>query len=179
MAGTQYDKVTVAGQLSLDGMLVLSIIDNFTPAAGNSFDVLDWGSLTGTFAALQLPAVAGGLSWNTSQLYVSGSISVAGVLGDYNHNGVVDAADYTVWRDSLGQSGTGLAADGDTGGASAGVIDQADYFVWKNNFGNHAGSASGNAVAVPEPSAVLLLANAGVLVGAFFGKRCGAPWPVR
>ena len=34
--------------------------------------------------------------------YVGGS---AGVDGDYNGNGVVDAADYTVWRDSLGQTG--------------------------------------------------------------------------
>ena len=25
-------------------------------------------------------------------------------IGDYNDNGIVDAADYTVWRDHLGQS---------------------------------------------------------------------------
>ena len=28
------------------------------------------------------------------------------IVGDYNHNGIVDAADYTVWRDTLGQTGT-------------------------------------------------------------------------
>jgi hypothetical protein len=36
--------------------------------------------------------------------------------GDYNHNGVVDTANYTVWRDSLGQTGAGLAADGNGNG---------------------------------------------------------------
>jgi glucose/arabinose dehydrogenase len=51
---------------------------------------------------------------------------VALPLGDYNHNGVVDAADYTVWRDSFGQSGTGLAADGD-GDLQ---IGPGDYNVW-------------------------------------------------
>ena len=46
--------------------------------------------------------------------------------GDYNHNGTVDAADYVVWRHTLGQSGTSLAADGD----GSGTIDQADYDEW-------------------------------------------------
>jgi hypothetical protein len=32
--------------------------------------------------------------------------------GDYNGNGVVDAADYTIWRETLEQTGAGLAADG-------------------------------------------------------------------
>ena len=35
------------------------------------------------------------------------------LTGDYNGNGVVDAADYTIWRDTLGQMGADLPADGD------------------------------------------------------------------
>jgi hypothetical protein len=73
-------------------------------------------------------------------LYVIGSGSFRSLATHGNHNGGVDAADYTVWRDSLGRMGSGLAADGDNTGASAGKIDQADYNVWKANFGNHAGS---------------------------------------
>jgi hypothetical protein len=53
--------------------------------------------------------------------------------GDYNRNGIVDAADYTVWRDTLGAGGlvplTG--ADGDGNGA----VDVVDYRVWKSHFG--------------------------------------------
>ena len=50
--------------------------------------------------------------------------------GDYNLNGVVDAADYTVWRDALGST-TDLRADG----SENGTIDEADYGVWKAHFG--------------------------------------------
>jgi hypothetical protein len=52
--------------------------------------------------------------------------------GDYNGNGIEDAADYTVWRDSLGQSGSNLPADGDGNGS----VGQNDYLVWKNAFAN-------------------------------------------
>ncbi|QDU55509.1 rhamnogalacturonan lyase family protein [Aeoliella mucimassa] len=50
--------------------------------------------------------------------------------GDYNQDGAVSLADYTVWRDWLGST-TNLAADGDHNG----VIDDADYQIWKQNFG--------------------------------------------
>ena len=50
------------------------------------------------------------------------------LAGDYNKNGAVDAADYTVWRSSFGST-SNLDADGNNNG----VIDAADYVVWKNN----------------------------------------------
>jgi formylglycine-generating enzyme len=89
--------------------------------------------------------------------------------GDYNGNGVVDAADYTVWRDTLGST-TDLRANGDNTGASAGKIDQADYNVWKANFGMHAGS--GAASAIPEPSAIFLIAS-GICALAVNAARLG------
>jgi hypothetical protein len=55
--------------------------------------------------------------------------------GDYNRNRTVDAADFTIWRDTLG-SDSDLRANGDHTGTSAGVIDQADYLAWRSNFGN-------------------------------------------
>jgi hypothetical protein len=68
-----------------------------------------------------------------------------GLTGDYNHNGVVDAADYVVWRK----------------GGSPIPNSVADYNAWRANFGNHTGSGVG-AQAVPEPS-VMMLAIAAVL----------------
>jgi hypothetical protein len=80
--------------------------------------------------------------------YSEASVPIA---GDYNGNGTVDAADYTVWRDTLGST-TNLAADGNGGG----VVDAGDYGVWKANFGaTEAGEAS---AAVPEPSTLVLAA---------------------
>jgi hypothetical protein len=84
---------------------------------------------------------------------VTNSVPLA---GDYNRNHVVDAADYTVWRDTLGQEGYHLAADGNGDGR----VDENDYSVWKDNFGAVFGGGSGSAAAfgaaVPEPAAFTL-----------------------
>jgi hypothetical protein len=82
--------------------------------------------------------------------------------GDYNQNGVADAADYTVWRDTLG-SRTDLRANGTDEGASFGVVDLADYQIWKSHFGEMGGAGSiyGEApAAVSEPTPVWLVAMA-------------------
>ena len=52
--------------------------------------------------------------------------------GDYNGDGSVDAADYVVWRETLGQLGENLPADGD----GSREIDIGDLAVWKANFGH-------------------------------------------
>jgi hypothetical protein len=75
--------------------------------------------------------------------------------GDYNGNNVVDAADYTAWRDNLGAPAGTLPNDVD-----GGEIGAAQYTTWKANFGMAAGAGAINS-AVPEPSTfVLLLAGA-------------------
>ncbi len=68
--------------------------------------------------------------------------------GDYNGNGVVDAADYTVWRNNLG-SVTSLPNDNTAG------VGQDDYDRWKAHFGETIGSpGSGSAGASPSRSVV-------------------------
>ena len=60
---------------------------------------------------------------------------VAHLPGDYNGDGVVDAADYTVWRDGVGSQE--LAADG----TRAGIVEDGDYTLWKEFFGRSLGAA--------------------------------------
>ncbi len=70
------------------------------------------------------------------------------MAGDYNNNGVVDMADYVLWR-----NGGPLANEGD----NAGTVDAGDYTYWRAHFGNTSGSGSSlGGGAVPEPTALLL-----------------------
>jgi T5SS/PEP-CTERM-associated repeat protein len=153
---TSFDILNVSEQIALNGILRVSVVDNYSPSIGDEFDILDWGSLSGTFSSLQLPSLPVGLSWNTPQLYAVGELAVITTpTGDYNQNGIVDAADYTVWRNTLGQTGTGLLADGN----SNDEIDTGDYGMWKQHFGETAGGGSAGASPshVPEPASSMLL----------------------
>ncbi len=49
-----YSKLDVAGALNLAGKLTVSLVNGFSPTLGNSFDLLDWGSLSGHFSSLSL-----------------------------------------------------------------------------------------------------------------------------
>jgi hypothetical protein len=91
-------------------------------------------------------------------------ILAAGITGDYNDNGVVDAADYVAWRDNLGQSVT-LPND-----STPGTVTDEDYTAWRANFGAGGISLEGTAAA-PEPSSLLLAAGA---AAAPFRRRL--PW---
>lgn len=88
--------------------------------------------------------------------------------GDFNDDGIVDAGDYTLWRDSVGQAVTFFAgADGD----GSGVINAADYDVWKANFDAAPGGGSSLAQ-VPEPgTAGLMLAGFAALAFARGSRR--------
>lgn len=78
--------------------------------------------------------------------------SLVVAAGDYNADGIVDAADFTVWRDTLGSTND-LRADGNGNE----VIDDGDFGVWKSLFGTSYGGA-GALATVPEPSSAVLAA---------------------
>jgi hypothetical protein len=139
----------------LAGILDIDLVGSFIPTAGDSFDILDWGSRGGTFSLLDLPRLATGFVWNTSQLYSNGVISVANAAlpGDYSNNGIVDTADYVMWRKNLGQS---VLIPNDT---TPGAVTAADYDVWRVHFGQLPGSGSGASAtaAVSEPATLVLI----------------------
>jgi serralysin len=107
-----------------------------------------------------------------TQLYrLDVAVTSLALPGDYTGDGLVDAADYTRWRDTLGSTAD-LAADGDGSGA----VDPADYGVWAAAYGsNSQGAAHGAATqpfgAVPEPGA-LGLAVIGVATARFRHANC-------
>lgn len=115
------------------------------------------GQVTGTWGSLASTAThKSAFFTGTGLLQVSTYVAPPSLVGDYNGNGVVDAADYTVWRDSLG-SGTALA---NRDPLNTGNVSQADFISWRNNFGATLGSGAGSLAtsAVPEPASLALVA---------------------
>ena len=93
---------------------------------------------------------------------------VIDLLGDYNRDGTVNAADYAVWRNTIGSTAN-LAADGNGNG----VIDAGDHSVWRSRFGTTYAAGQILLSSVPEPTALanLVVAVVLLLVGAARGAR--------
>jgi hypothetical protein len=92
---------------------------------------------------------AGGFSY----LRATGTLNPPENIGDYNGNNIVDAADYVIWRENLGQP---VAMNGDgADGNGNGMVDPGDYDVWRMNFDRVVqapASGAGLTTAVPEPA---------------------------
>lgn len=85
------------------------------------------------------------------------------IVGDYNGDGFVNIADYTVWRDNLGSDASEFAP-GSRDPLNAGVVSADDYASWKSNFGASSASIGlSQSANVPEPSSLVMVA--GLLIG--------------
>jgi len=90
-----------------------------------------------------------------------------GLLGDYNNDDILDAADYTVWRDALTAGATFLPND-----PTPGSVDESDFLYWRAHFGELLGSGSGaGSAAIPEPSTAALLFIAITSLGCLAQRR--------
>ena len=99
------------------------------------------------------------------RLLVKTFIAPTILIGDYNNNGVVDAADYTVWRDHLGGDGALLGANRDP--LNMGNVSTADYNSWKSHFGATLMGAGSLATqqSVPEPTSLALAISDAIAAG--------------
>jgi hypothetical protein len=131
---------------------------NLAGQVGRTIDLFDWTGVnpTGVFT------ISSPYTWNLSKLYTTGEVTltaVPGVIpGDFNNNGVVDAADYVVWRKTDGT--------------------QPGYNAWRTHFGQPAGGGSNAAAtgsasaAVPEPTTLVPLMF--IMAGLFLRQRRAA-----
>ena len=92
------------------------------------------------------------------------------VAGDFNGDGNVDGADFVVWQTNFPSLSGKTRASGD--GNGDGAVDGADFVLWQTNFPT---TASGSAVAVPEPAAAVGLVWIAV-VAACAAMRRHADW---
>jgi len=88
------------------------------------------------------------------------------VPGDYNGDGFVDAADYTVWRENLGGDPSTLAAGTRDPMNGSPMINDDDYTFWKGNFGGGLGSGLAGSV-VPEANAIAIVLIAMLAMGGY------------
>jgi hypothetical protein len=146
--GATSDTLVVTGSASLGGQMAVLLSDGFVPSIGQVFTILSAGELSGMFDGIVFPSLDHG-GWAVA--YTSNSLVLRVTLpGDFNLDGVVDAADYVVWRKNDGT--------------------QAGFDLWRAHFGETGGSGSGATGSesangtVPEPVTlmILILAAAGV-----------------
>jgi hypothetical protein len=152
--GSGYDQLVITGPATIDGTLAVSLVNLggglFAPDVGDQFTLLTASDgVRGEFSQLMLP-----LAFNWRVEYEVDLVNlIVGLPGDYNDDGTVNAADYTVWRNTLGTS----AQDAD--GNGSGMVDAGDFLVWKSNFGmsEGAGASLGQPGNVPEPASAFLV----------------------
>jgi hypothetical protein len=112
-----------------------------------------------TFYIHWKPVVIAGANTNDGLAiddFTIGTTLAPGLAGDYNNNGIVDAADYCIWRDNLNQA---VAIPNDI---TPGTVTQQDWKEWYDRF-NHVATnlgAGADAPAVPEPASGALIATA-------------------
>ncbi|HEX4120745.1 MAG TPA: autotransporter-associated beta strand repeat-containing protein [Verrucomicrobiae bacterium] len=101
---------TLDGNITYGGALIVTNIAG-TLTGGESFQLFKsgGGGYGGYFSTITLPSIGSGLSWNTSQLSVTGTISVAGTLKVLSFNPA-----------GVSRSGTSLNITG-SGGSAGGT----------------------------------------------------------
>jgi hypothetical protein len=168
--GDNRDLFLLGGHLVANGASQ-AVLDSYTDLLLKRGDV----NSSGATDAADMSALYGGFGPATwlLDLNVDGTVNIEDVKtmvtsvfrtvpGDFNLDGLVDGADYVVWRNNLGQTNA-MFSQGDA--TYSGTVDMDDYAVWRSNFGfarqSLVAAASGAAAAVPEPTAIVL---AGIMV---------------
>ncbi len=158
---------TVFGRVLGNGMSVVDMIDNLPAvnakvaqnAPGEDFDEIP----------IRNPLTQNDITSNEAVMVNVVTLNYR--AGDYDFNGVVNGADYTLWRKTL-NSTTNAAADGNGNG----IVDAADFTIWRNTYGQTGGPGAGaglESFGVPEPSSGALILLGGAML-TFYRRRFSA-----
>jgi hypothetical protein len=149
--GVQFDQLNVTGEFTQGGAVTIDRSELVLPATTQQLKIIGWGSQSGLSSSTIISFLGGSplaYSFQSDGLYLT--VGPSGIAGDYNNNGVVDAADYVVWRKNAGTNNT-LPNN-----PAPGTIGQQQYDQWRANFGKPitggTGLVSSANLTVPEPA---------------------------
>ena len=162
--------------------MVITNLDTGTELGRNTIPVTEptaYNTSDGLYAGIRGLANNSMSTFRVDRFAFGQSTPSASLPGDYNGDGTVDSADYTVFRDQEGQTGSGLTADSD----GSGVVDEVDRVTWLSNYGQSLPLAPATLVAAAtyeEPQTLVTDTNSGSpppLRGPFVGPDpdC-SPW---
>ena len=144
----------IGGSIVLDGGILRANSFNESLSAGtievNEGGILQFNNAQESIANVQA-LVSSGFITTSSPMGTAGFViqvvnvsgtnftqlafpAIVGVPGDYNNNGVVDAADYAIYRKKAGTNFT--LTHEKSGAATPGFVDQEDYDFWRSRFGS-------------------------------------------
>jgi autotransporter-associated beta strand protein len=157
----------------LNGLTINGGTLNLTNAGGlaaGTYTLIDYaGTLMGNAETITFGSVPAGFTFDLVDTGAVINLLVTGGAvtndADFNNDGIVDAADYVVWRKFNGAIGTGTPMTGDANGDTN--VNATDRGIWRNTYGETGGAGASNGGSVPEPSSILLVVFA---VAAIVGK---------
>jgi autotransporter-associated beta strand protein len=135
LADLSNDKLAVTGVATLAGTLSVVLSAGFMPVVDDAFEIMTAADFGGTtFTNVMLPSLGSELTWKVNYGATALVLSVVPAVqpGDFNGDGVIDAADFVAWQ----------KLDGSQGG----------YAAWSSHFGQTSGGGAASNSA-PEPSA--------------------------
>jgi hypothetical protein len=161
-ASGDYDRLSISGNMTLQGTLEFSFIGGFVPNFGDTFDLFEVGGVFASTASFTFVNSPANFSYNTSFSNGIFSLTVTSALvpGDFDSDGDVDGADFVAWQTNFPKATGATLAQGD--GDGDGDVDGADFVVWQTNFPYTPGPG---AAPVPEPAGFILALAAVATMG--------------